>query len=308
MERIRYFDGHCDTIPRCYATGESMANSSGHIALDRLDGFEAYAQMFTCYWSADRAPEQGMFAVLNEQYALFQAELQRNPQRMVHCRTAEEVKQAAKPGIVCALLSIEGGDLLECDPDKIEVAADWGVKLINPTWNCANALSGSHCRESHRGLSDVGRAFVRQAEQANILMDVSHLSEKGFWDLVEMSGQPVVASHSNAQGVFPHSRGLTDDQFRAICQTGGVAGLNFYGGFVGQTPTIDQLIRHLDHYLQLGGEKHVALGGDLDGCDETVAGIDGIQDVPKLWQALAERGYPRHLLEDLFWNNWLNLF
>ncbi|MBQ3009900.1 MAG: membrane dipeptidase [Oscillospiraceae bacterium] len=308
MKHIRYFDGHCDTIYRCYVTGEGMRSNGGHIALDRIDGFDSYAQMFTFFWDADEAPARGMLAVAKEMYVLFQNQLQLNSDCLIHCRSTADVLKCAGKGKVCALLSVEGADLLDCDPDNIELAQQWGVKLINPTWNCSNALSGSHCRDNHRGLSDVGRAFVKQAEQANILMDVSHLSQKGFWDLVEMTSRPIVASHSNSRSVYEHSRGLTDDQFRAVCETGGVVGLNFYSGFVGTHPTMDMLIRHLEHFLELGGEKHVAIGGDLDGCDETVIGINGVQDVPKLWMDLKEKGYSDQLLDDLFWNNWLRLF
>ncbi len=304
---MRYFDGHCDTIYRCYETGEPMAHNGGHIALDRVGGFEGYAQLFTFFWDADRAPKEGMLHVAEGMYDLFRRELAANPDTLIHCRSAEEVRRYAGQGKTCALLSIEGGDLLECDPEKLELAQSWGVKLVNLTWNVPNTLSGSHCREPERGLSDVGRAFVRTAEQAGILMDVSHLSQRGFWDLVDMTSKPIVASHSNARGVYDHSRGLTDDQFRAICQTGGVVGLNFYSDFVGEKPTMEQLIRHLEHFLDLGGEKHIGIGGDLDGCDSTVEGIAGVQDVPRLYAALQARGYGDSLLEDIFWNNWLRI-
>lgn len=308
MEQIRYFDGHCDTIFRCYETGEEIKANGGHIALDRIEGFSGYGQVFAIFRSAEHPPKNGMLSAAKEQYALFCREVERNPQRLIHCRNGADVTKYAGPGRICALLSIEGGDLLECDPDNLALAEDWGVKLINPTWNCANALSGSHCQDADRGLSDLGRAFVRQAEQSGILMDVSHLSEKGFRDLMDMTSKPVVASHSNSRAVFPHSRGLSDDQFRAICQTGGVVGLNFYADFVGVNPDIGQLIRHLERYLRLGGERHVAIGADFDGCDQTVTGIGGVQDVPKLWQALYDRGYPGQLLDDIFWNNWMRLF
>lgn len=305
---MRYFDGHCDTIYRCYVTGEGMKSNHGHIALDRINAFDSYAQMFTFFWDAAEAPKRGMLAVAKEMYELFQNQLQLNSDCLVHCRTSSDVDRFAGRGKACALLSIEGADLLECDPERVELAHEWGVKLINPTWNRANVLSGSHCEDSDRGLSDVGRAFVKQAEQADILMDVSHLSEKGFWDLMDLTSKPIVASHSNSRAVYEHSRGLTDDQFKAICQTGGVVGLNFYSGFVGEKPTMDMLICHLEHFLELGGEKHIGIGGDLDGCDETLEGIGGVQDVPKLWTALKNRGYSQQLLEDLFWNNWMRLF
>lgn len=306
MKMIKYFDAHCDTVYRCYETGERMRSNSGHIALERADVFEAYAQVFTFFWSADKAPKEGMLSVLKKMHELFENELQANSDIMAHCVTSDDIRHNDKK--ISAVLSIEGADLLECDPDNIELAKKWGVRLINPTWNCANALSGTHCRESDRGLSDLGRAFVKTAEKADIMMDVSHLSEKGFWDLVEIAEKPIVASHSNSRAVYDHSRGLTDDQFKAICQTGGVVGLNLYTDFVGENPTIDDLIAHLEHFLNLGGEKHVALGGDLDGCESTVRGITGFQDVPKIYDALENRGYSKELIEDIFWNNWLRIF
>ena len=306
--KIPYFDGHCDTIYRCYCTGEGFASNGGHIALDRIGGFDRYAQIFTFFWDAAEAPQRGMFAVAKEMYALFQKELERNFDKIVQCRTAADVAAAAEGGKTAALLSVEGGDLLDCDPANIEIARDWGVKLINPTWNRANVLSGSHCEDSHRGLSDVGRAFVKEANNAGILMDVSHLSERGFWDLMELTGKPVVASHSNARSVHEHSRSLTDDQFRAVCQTGGTVGLNFYTGFVGRPASLEMFRRHLDHFLELGGENCIALGADFDGCDSTVEGINGIQDIPMLWQYLERCGYDRKLLEKLFWSNWMKLF
>lgn len=308
MNRIRYFDGHCDTVYRCYVTGEGLRSNHGHIALDRVNCFDAYAQLFTFFWDAKEAPERGMLAVAKEMYELFQREMQLNSDVVAHCRTSSDVLKAVEAGKVAALLSVEGADLLDCDPVNLKLASDWGVKLINPTWNRANVLCGSHCEDNQRGLSDLGRAFVKQASESGILMDVSHLSEKGFWDLMNITERPVVASHSNSRSVFNHSRGLSDDQFRAICQSGGVVGLNFYSHFIGEQANMDMLIRHLEHFLEMGGEKHVAIGGDLDGCDETVEGINGVQDVPKLWLALRERGYSEEQLDNLFWNNWLRLF
>ena len=308
MQKIKYFDAHCDTVYRCFETGENMRHNSGHISLDRADVFKAYAQIFTFFYSADDAPKEGMLSVAKKMYELFKRELEASGDIMSHCKTGEDIEKAAADGKISAVLSVEGADLLECDPDNIELAKSWGVRLINPTWNCANVLSGTHCRESDRGLSDIGRAFVKTAEEADIMMDVSHLSEKGFWDLVKIAEKPIVASHSNSRAVFDHSRGLTDDQFRAVCETGGTVGLNFYTNFVGEDPDIDSLIRHLEHFLELGGEKHVALGGDLDGCESTVRGIDGFWDVPVLYSALEKRGYSEELLSDIFWNNWLRLF
>ena len=148
-----------------------------------------------------------------------------------------------------------------------------------------------------------GRDFARRMEDCGIYPDVSHISDPGFWDLVRLARGPVVATHSNSRALCPHRRNLTDDMFRAIRDSGGVVGLNLYRPFVGPAGTMEELVAHVEHFLELGGEKALCLGGDLDGCEELAAEMEGIQDVPRLWQALADRGYPRQLLEDLFWNN-----
>ena len=105
-----------------------------------------------------------------------------------------------------------------------------------------------------------------------------------------------------------HSRNLTDDMFRAIRDSGGVVGLNFYRDFVGGSGDIDMLIAHMEHFLAQDGEKTVCFGGDMDGCDPLAGGIDGLQSVPKIYEALQRRGYSESLLEDLFWNNLRRLF
>ena len=201
------------------------------------------------------------------------------------------------------LLSIEGAELLDCQIDRLDMARDWGVRLLNPVWNHANRLSGSNAELPEQGLTSYGRDFARRMEDCGIYPDVSHISDPGFWDLVRLARGPVVASHSNSRALCPHRRNLTDDMFRAIRDSGGVVGLNLYRPFVGPAGTMEELTAHVEHFLSLGGEKTLCLGGDLDGCEELAAGMEGIQDVPQLWQALADRGYPRQLLEDLFWNN-----
>ena len=170
-------------------------------------------------------------------------------------------------------------------------------------WNNANALCGSCAQEPERGLSARGVEFVARMEELGIHTDVSHISDAGFWDVLRRAKRPVVASHSNARAICPHRRNLTDDMFRAIRDTGGVVGINLYADFVGGD-SMEQLIAHIERFLSLDGEKTVALGGDLDGCEALAAGFSGVQDVAKLYQALEERGYPQTLLEDIFWNNW----
>lgn len=302
-----YFDAHCDTVSCCRRDGRSLRENVGRLDLTRLGRFERAAQLFAMF--CDGGGRDDLFAEAREQQAFFARELAENTGLAVQCRGRAEIEAANAAGKIAAVLSCEGAELLDCDPEKLDWANNVGVKAINLTWNHANRLCGSHRDAPERGLSDVGKAFVRRAQELDILLDVSHCSDAAFWDLIDMTEKPVVASHSNARAVCGHTRNLTDDMFRALCAAGGVAGLNFYGPFVSEaeTPTMDDVVRHVEHWLSLGGEKHVGLGADWDGCDALAGGLTGVQDVPLLWDALARRGYDDALLQDLFYNNWLRV-
>ena len=323
---IPYFDAHCDTIYRCLETGETstleygedreeqrryyaasthLRKNGGHIDLERGLKFRRCAQFFALFHDAAEAPADGMWAQCQRMHDFFLREMADNADIVRHCRTGAEVDAAVAEGKVAALLSIEGADLLDCDMAHLETAASWGVRLLNPVWNNANALCGSCAQEPERGLSARGVEFVARMEELGIHTDVSHISDAGFWDVLRRAKRPVTASHSNSRepGLCPHRRNLTDDMFRAIRDTGGVVGINLYADFVGGDG-MEQLIAHIERFLSLDGEKTVALGGDLDGCEALAAGFSGVQDVAKLYQALEERGYPQTLLEDIFWNNW----
>lgn len=322
--KIPYFDAHCDTIYRCEETGchaalemgESaeeqrayyaacgcLRENGGHIDLVRGGGFARYAQFFALYWDAKNAPADGMLAQCRWLHERFLLEMRENSGCIRPCRSGAEVDEAIRQGKMAALLSIEGADLLECDEKNLETAHEWGVRLLNPVWNRANSLCGTNCEEPERGLSERGKSFVRRMEALRIYPDVSHISDAGFWDIIKTAQGPVVASHSNARAVCAHRRNLTDDQFRAIRDSGGVVGLNLYRDFVGEKGTMEELVTHAEHFLELGGEKTLCIGGDLDGCEALAGGLRGVQDVPLLYIALQEWGYSEGLLEDIFWNN-----
>ncbi len=321
---ISYFDAHCDTIHRCavrrsdtvgmpddirayFAAVESLRQNGGHVDLLRGGQFRRYAQFFALYHDPDCPPEDGLWAQCLRMHDCFLREMAACADLARHCRTASEVDAAVSDGKIAALLSVEGADLLDCDPDRIGTAADWGVRLLNPVWNHPNVLCGTNKHDTDRGLSQQGRDFIRRLEEHAIYADVSHMSDPGFWDLIGMTHRPVVASHSNSRAVCPHPRNLTDDMFRAIRDSGGVVGINLYSAFVGQTGSMEELVAHVEHFLALDGEKTLCMGGDLDGCETLAAGMKGVQDVPQLHEALAARGYSKDLLEDIFWNNLMRL-
>lgn len=174
------------------------------------------------------------------------------------------------------------------------------------TWNADNALAG--CHASFQGLSRRGAEFVRAAEDLGILIDVSHLSERAFWDLARIARCPILASHSNCRALCGHTRNLTDDQLRAVAESGATVGLNLYPPFLGENADFSVLQRHLEHMLRLCGEDHVAIGGDLDGCEELAGGFSDLSDFAGFYEFLRGQGYEEALLDRIFYTNLLHLF
>lgn len=305
---ISIFDGHCDTILRAVVRPNAhIAGTGGQWDLDRLEGVAQVAQVFAFFWDSARVQEPSA-VILERYYATFLREMERNQARITQCRTGDEVEAAFAAGKHAALLSVEGGELLDCDLRLLHRAYEMGVRAVNLTWNHANALSGSNVEQPERGLSPQGVAFVQEMEKLGMLPDVSHLSEAGFWDVLETAKKPILASHSNSKAVFFHSRNLTDEQFRAIIQNHGVVGLNGYTSFIGRgTVTQTDLLRHLEHFLALGGEKTVALGGDWDGCDSLPQGWSGIWNWADFYELLLRENYPEEQVRDLFFNNFMRL-
>lgn len=306
MKRICVFDAHCDTISRCWREYEGLDRNGGMISLERTAGFERYCQFFAL-WTADgyTGSPAGGNSVERAYYALlrcFREQMARNGDKIVQCRTAQDVERAHRQGKAAAFLSVEGAELLGCNPARLEEAAAEGVVAVNLTWNHANALSGSSGEQPERGLSPLGRQFMAKMEDLHILVDVSHLSEAGFWDVAELARRPFLASHSNAKSVWDHTRNLTDGQINAIIKNQGVIGLNFYKDFVGGRQDLGALRAHLDHILELGGASNIALGGDWDGCD-TIAALPSIDRLGDFYEYLLCYNYDETVVRDLFYNN-----
>ena len=184
MNGLSVFDAHCDTIWRCLTEGEGLYRNGGMVSLEKTEqAFSRYCQFFALWSNVKREGHATYEALRN----CFREQMALNDERIVQCRTGEEAKLANAAGKAAAFLSVEGAELLNCDLNRLEQAASDGVVAINLTWNHANAISGSSRDESERGLSELGRQFVRKMEQLRILVDVSHLSDPGFWDVAELA-------------------------------------------------------------------------------------------------------------------------
>lgn len=303
MSGLSVFDAHCDTVSRCLMTGERLDRNAGMISLEKTEGaFDCYCQFFALFSNAKRDGHPTYEQLL----ACFQRELEQNQNRIIQCRTGAEAQCANRERKAAAFLTVEGAELLGCDPYRLEQAAKDGVVAINLTWNHANAVSGSGRDEQDRGLSELGRQFVRKMEELRILVDVSHLSDAGFWDAAEMATRPILASHSNCRAVHDHPRNLTDDQITAIIRSQGAVGLNFFHDFIGRGEDFDAIYAHLDHILSLGGACCVGLGGDWDG-GRTIDALPTIAHLADLYEYLLCRNCNESILRDFFYNNMMRV-
>ena len=164
------FDGHCDTILRCYLEGGGLRRQAGHLDLERRRGKGRWAQFFATFGSPEDMPGRSLWEVFLEEYALFRSEMDANADLVAFCRTGEEARAAFAAGKTAAFLSAEGAELLDCDPDKLRLAHRMGVRIVNITWNHPNALSGTNAEEPDRGLSEQGRAFVKTIGELGMLV------------------------------------------------------------------------------------------------------------------------------------------
>ena len=216
--------------------------------------------------------------------------------------TPEDIADHREKGLMSAIFTIEGPAGFGFDPALLENLFQIGFRITTLGWNEDNVLTGSH--KTGGGLTDLGREYVAEAQRLGMLIDVSHISDQGFWDIIEVTRAPIIATHSNSRAVCNVSRNLTDEMFLAICQTGGVAGINQCAYFLGDKPSIDTVCDHIFHFMELDPEgKHISLGGDLDGVDLLPEGFTGVESYDALAERLLARGLNEKNVTDIFWNN-----
>lgn len=209
-----------------------------------------------------------------------------------------------------AILSLEGADALQGELHHLRILYRLGVRSMGLTWNWRNEAADGVLEPSPGGLSQFGRELVREAEDLGILLDISHLAEKPFWEVMEQNrDRPIIASHSNCKSVHNHPRNLTDEQIKAIMQTGGVIGLTFVPPFLsGKNRTdISDLLFHIEHVLSLGGENHLGFGSDFDGIDETMMDLTDAGEYNRLEEELLKR-YPEKIVKKIFFDNWIRVY
>lgn len=298
------FDLHCDTADDLIGLGSTpcadLRSNTVHIDLSRAAELPGYAQCFACFTTSLMSVNP--VDVFEKKLNAIHREVNKNADLIRFAYSADEIEKNKDEGIMSAILTIEGPAGFGYDPELLSDLYNVGFRMSTLGWNEKNPLTGS-CATGG-GLTELGKEYVKEAQQLGMIIDVSHISDEGFWDIIEITDAPIVASHSNSRSVWNVKRNLTDDMFLHICETGGVAGINLFTDFLGQQPTIDTVCDHILHFMELDPTgKHISLGGDLDGCDTLPADFAGIQDYPKLAEHLLCRGLDTDTVYNIFWNN-----
>ncbi len=234
------------------------------------------------------------------------------------CRSVSDIEKAGEAGGLAAVLHIEGAEPIDADFRMLDILYQAGLRSIGPVWGRSNIFGhGVPFRfpsspDTGPGLTDAGKALVKVCNELKILIDLSHLNEKGFWDVAKLSDAPLVASHSNAHAVSPHARNLTDDQLAAIRDSDGLVGVNYATSFlrddgrmIADTP-IETIVRHADHLIDKLGVDRVGLGSDFDGA-VIPAEMGNVSGLPKLVEAFRAAGYDAETIAKICHDNWLRV-
>ncbi|HLT59379.1 MAG: dipeptidase [Limnochordales bacterium] len=309
-QRCFVVDAHCDTALRL-ADGASLSggDGAGHVDLPRLLAGGVDLQFFAL-WVDARQRRSGFAVRCLDLLDAVVREVERHHQHLSPILTSQDLRKAAEEGKIGVLLSIEGGEALEGNLAALRAFHRLGVRAMGLTWNGRNDLAdGVDEGAAGGGLTRFGRAVVREMNRLHMVVDVSHLAEAGFWHVLELSEHPVIASHSNARALCDHPRNLTDQQIRALAGQGGVIGINFCSEFLraGGGATVDDVVRHIDHIVDLVGPGHVGLGSDYDGIDAPPAGLEDVSCLPRLTEALLARGYDEESVQGILGGNFLRV-
>ncbi len=314
---MRFLDLHCDTVTECRGKGYALLENPMHLDVRRASCFDAWVQVFAI-WIPDTLRGLDAWDYFERSYAFYLE--QTDACGLSHCTTYEEIDGAVSGRAFASVLAVEGGAVLGGRLERTDELYRRGVRIVTLTWNGENEL-GFGCQSGGGRLKPFGKSVLRRMDDLGMIADVSHLDRIGFYDVLEQTARPVLASHSTSEAVlrrtrtdsadktFSMRRALTDDQIRALAAHGGLIGLNFCGSFLGDAGDdgAEAAMRHASHIIELGGEDVLAVGSDFDGCTMH-AELSGIEKMPALYETFLQNGFGRALCEKIFFENGLHFF
>lgn len=326
---MKVWDLHCDTL---YALVEAEKNGTprrfdqndGMLDLQRMRRGDYLLQCFACF--VDLGEDEDPLVWALREADRFQQILAAYPDDLLWVRTPADIDRLLTDGRIGAMLTVEEGGVCKDQPAVLRTLYRLGVRMMTLTWNHKNGLAEPNVRPGYSedtwpvapnttgGLTETGIAFVEEMERLHMIVDVSHLSDAGIWDVLRYGKRPFAASHSNARACCPHVRNLTDEMIAAMGDRGCLVGLNYCPAFLDDSADrthlvsrVSDMARHLRHLIDKGGEDLVALGSDFDGIGGDLE-IAGAQDMPRLADGLLAAGFTENQVEKLFWRNAARFF
>lgn len=304
---MRLFDLHCDTVTRCFDEKLNLYHGRQEVSLKKGRSLAAWAQCFAIFVD-DRQRGEAAFRYYQNCVSFLKLAAKINSRHLSLCRSRQEMDVALNAKKCAGFLTVENAAALGGKLENIETLAADGVKVIALTWNGENEL-GFGCGVGGR-LKPFGRAAVAELARYGIIVDLSHLSDEGFDEVLELYGGPVMASHSNLRLVCDHPRNLTDRQFKALAARGGIVGANFHLPFLAEAIEASHrpqsLFAHVDRMLELGGENTIVLGSDFDGAHMPEF-CRNLSYIPALYSLFAAR-YGETLTDRIFFKNASDFF
>lgn len=318
---MKFIDMHCDTLmPYALSSDYSIFSNDKQVDFLKMKKGDCLAQFFAVFFPPmENFAKKGIEGMTDERYFKlltdgFYSELEKHSDIISYAGNAEDIENNNKNGKMSAVLTIEDGRMINSDLNMLNKVYDRGVRAISLTWNFENCFGFPNSLNHeimNKGLKPFGIDAIAKMNDLGILIDVSHLSDGGFYDVAKYSTKPFVATHSNARSVSPHQRNLTDDMIRILGEKGGVTGLNFAPGFmdadVNATHTpIENIVKNAKHIVNVGGIDCLGLGTDFDGITGTQE-ISNSSMIPILWDAFSKAGFHESEIEKISHKNVLRV-
>ncbi len=318
-----YADMHCDTISKiAYIPGNGgLFENKGHIDLKSLNKGGCAVQFFACFIDAEVHREHSenelwdrCWQSVNGLIDVYEREIEINENFIRKVQCAADIDNNMKYEKISAVLAIEEGGIINEDMERLWALYKRGVRLITLTWNYENCIgfpNSTNAECMRRGLKPFGVEIIEEMQRLGMIVDVSHLSDGGFWDVASVSekrGIPFAVSHSCARALKNHPRNLTDSMLRVVGQTGSVVGVNFCDQFLNDTgySDIDSIVRHIIYMVNTAGSESVGFGTDFDGIDSRLE-IDKADKMPLLIDALGKAGLSAAVIDKICYQNVLRV-
>ncbi|QGX92133.1 membrane dipeptidase [Tatumella sp. TA1] len=330
---MTYFDGHNDLLLNLWLNypdnpGVFFDKIEGHLDFPRIQQAGLIGGLFAIFipsksYISEKYPHHAKkldnpLQVMWEQLAILKELIRLSEGKVKLCTTAAELKQAKRERVFAAVAHIEGADALSLESTALDTFYQAGVRSVGPFWNTSNAygagVTGSFpgTPNSGTGLTPAGKQLIAQLVDKKMVIDCSHMNEQTFWEVAQLSHQPLIATHSSVHQLCAQPRNLTDEQLLAIGKSGGVVGINFGNAFIrpdgarNEETDLDILVDHFCYVVDLVGDEHVALGSDFDGVSvpKTLGDVTGL---PLLAESLSRRGLSGESLAKITYKNWLRV-